>query len=56
MTRNGHGDVTLDGSVRSWAEGRQAEHTAWSAPGITGVTNRLRIKSSYRQQPDRGRL
>jgi osmotically-inducible protein OsmY len=35
--------VTLEGFVRSWSELRQAEHIAWSAPGITGVKNLLRI-------------
>jgi osmotically-inducible protein OsmY len=37
-----HG-VTLEGSVGSWSEYRQAEQVAWSAPGITTVKNRLRI-------------
>ncbi|MGZ4533136.1 MAG: BON domain-containing protein, partial [Mycobacteriaceae bacterium] len=37
------GAVTLEGTVHSWAERRQAEHAAWSAPGVTAVTNHLRI-------------
>lgn len=37
------GLVTLGGTVRSWAERRQAEHASWSAPGVTEVTNNLRI-------------
>lgn len=38
------GLVTLDGTVRSWAERRQAEHAAFAAPGLTGVTNQLHIE------------
>ncbi len=37
------GVVTLEGTVHSWSERQQANATAWSAPGVTGVTNRLRI-------------
>ena len=37
------GVVTLEGTVGSWAERRQAEHAAWSAPGVTGVIDHLRI-------------
>lgn len=39
------GVVTLEGTVHSWSERQQANATAWSAPGVTGVTNRLRIVS-----------
>ncbi len=39
-------DVTLDGHVHSWAERRLADTAAWSAPGVTGVTNNLRISTS----------
>jgi osmotically-inducible protein OsmY len=35
------GRATLRGTVRSWAEREAAEGTAWSAPGITDVDNRL---------------
>ena len=35
--------VTLRGSVRSWAERRDAERIAWSAPGVTLVKNEIRV-------------
>ena len=35
------GDVTLEGTVHSPYERRQAGAAAWSAPGVTGVTNHL---------------
>jgi osmotically-inducible protein OsmY len=37
------GKVILKGTVRSWAEKQQAEHAAWSAPGVTSVDNRITI-------------
>ena len=39
------GEVTLRGTVRSWAERRQAEHVVWSASGVTSVKNDLAVTS-----------
>jgi len=36
-------EVTLLGTVRSWAERRQAEYVAWSALGVTNVKNGLAV-------------
>lgn len=37
------GTVILKGSVRSWAERDEAERTAWSAPGVRKVENRIDV-------------
>jgi osmotically-inducible protein OsmY len=37
------GEVLLRGTVRSWAERRDAERAAWSAPGVRGVVNQLAV-------------
>jgi len=39
-----HGSkVILRGILRSWAQRQEAERTAWSAPGVTEVDNRITV-------------
>jgi osmotically-inducible protein OsmY len=38
------GQVTLRGTVRSWAERTDAENAAWGAPGVSKVDDRLTIQ------------
>jgi osmotically-inducible protein OsmY len=38
-------ELTLHGTVRSFADRRGAEHAAWSAAGVTSVRNDLRVTS-----------
>ncbi|KUL41257.1 BON domain-containing protein [Actinoplanes awajinensis] len=40
---NHAGHVMLEGTVHSWAERREVERAAWSAPGVTDLTNALEI-------------
>jgi osmotically-inducible protein OsmY len=35
--------IVLRGNVRSWAERREAERTAWSAPGVEQVDDQLAV-------------
>lgn len=35
--------VILRGTVRSWVEKQEAERSAWAAPGVTSVDNRITI-------------
>lgn len=44
VTTDTEGLVTLEGTVTSWAESRQAEQVAWSAPGTSSVRNHLAIE------------
>jgi osmotically-inducible protein OsmY len=38
-------EVTLRGTVHSWAERRAAEGAAWSAPGVAHVVNNLLVQA-----------
>jgi osmotically-inducible protein OsmY len=39
------GSVTLSGNVRSWAEKKQAQWTAWSVSGVVNVVNQIEVVS-----------
>lgn len=38
-------EVVLKGTVRSWAERKEADEAAWRAPGVTKVDNRITVDS-----------
>jgi osmotically-inducible protein OsmY len=38
------GEVSLRGTVRSWAERHEAEQAAWSAPGVYAVHNHITVE------------
>jgi osmotically-inducible protein OsmY len=38
------GEVTLRGTVRSWAERHEAEKAAWAAPGVYAVHNYITVE------------
>ncbi len=38
------GKVVLEGKVKAWHERDLAERTAWAAPGVTAVEDRIRIE------------
>jgi osmotically-inducible protein OsmY len=37
------GEVTLTGSVHSWSERQLAAHSAWSAPGVHSVVDKITV-------------
>lgn len=37
------GKVILHGNVRSWAEKKEAQRAAWSAPGVTSVEDQIAV-------------
>ena len=44
LTISSHnGTVTIDGTVRSWAEHDEALDAAWAAPGVTSVDDRMSV-------------
>lgn len=44
MVETNGSQVILKGTVRSWAELKEAEQAAWRAPGVTKVDNRLTLR------------
>ena len=43
VVETGEGQVTLNGTVRSWIEREDAVNAAWSAPGVIKVVDRITI-------------
>jgi osmotically-inducible protein OsmY len=43
VTTASGGDVTIEGTVSSWAEHDQAIAAAWAAPGVTKVHDRMAV-------------
>jgi len=39
-----NGAVTLTGKVNTWSERELAASTAWAAPGVSSVTNDVRVR------------
>jgi osmotically-inducible protein OsmY len=39
-----NGAVTLTGKVNTWSERELAASTAWAAPGVSSVTNDIRVR------------
>lgn len=37
------GEVTLNGTVKTWAEREEAERAAWMAPGVSSVRNNITV-------------
>jgi len=51
-----YGLVILSGTVHSWAERDNAVATAWSAPGVTEVDDRILIEYQGRAAGGKGKL
>ena len=41
MVETNGSEVILKGTVRSWVEREEAERVAWSAPGVTKVSDQI---------------
>jgi osmotically-inducible protein OsmY len=45
MVETNGSEVILKGTVRSWVEREEAERVAWSAPGVTKVSDQIIVTS-----------